>query len=299
MNCVTVYPAETVYELIITLQLYSQGKYYKFLDDKEFVTLKNTLDARMKELSATGKRVKRKQAGTISHEEEDSLCRKGILGTDTPPPPPPEHRNLRAVDSQLSVHTDTAGRRLLRYGEDASKDRQGGLKHRKIVPKVVDAHNNDENKERCILHIYETYMSRRPTSSNCSHALYLRPLADPKTYVWFSCQALGIHKITTTVSRLCAAAGLSGFRTNHSLRTTAASRLYDKKFNEQLVSETTGYRSTSVRSRKRTSETQRKAVSRSGIYSQKGLRNQVRGGGTECYKLSPISMLFQGPSWSI
>ena len=79
-------PAETLYELIITLQLYltSQGKYYKLLDDKEFVTLKNTLDARMKELSATGKRVKRKQAGTISYEEEDSLCRKGILGLIPP-----------------------------------------------------------------------------------------------------------------------------------------------------------------------------------------------------------------------
>ena len=70
-----------LYKLIISQQLYltSQGKEYKFLDDKGFVTLKNTLDAKMKELSATGKRVKHKQAGTMSR------------------------------------HTDTAGRRLLRY----------------------------------------------------------------------------------------------------------------------------------------------------------------------------------------
>ena len=52
----------------------------------------------------------------------------------------------------------------------------------------------------------------------------------------------------TTVSRLCAAASLSEIRTSHSLRAMAASRLYEKKFDEQLVSETTGHRSTFVRS---------------------------------------------------
>ena len=126
------YPAKTLYELTIPLQLCltSQGEENKFLDDKGFVTLKNSLNARMKELSATGKIVKRKQAGTISYEEEDSLWCKGILGTDTPQKlfdtmmyksglhfasrAGQQYRNLRAVDSQLSVHTDTGGRRLLR-----------------------------------------------------------------------------------------------------------------------------------------------------------------------------------------
>ena len=32
-----------------------------------------------------------------------------------------EHWNLHAVDSQLSVHTDTAGRRLLRYEENENE----------------------------------------------------------------------------------------------------------------------------------------------------------------------------------
>ena len=79
------YPAETLYELIISLQLYlsCHGKEYRFLDDPDFRTLKNTLDCRMKELSAAGKRVKRKQAEVIDFDEEDKLW-TSVLGTDTP-----------------------------------------------------------------------------------------------------------------------------------------------------------------------------------------------------------------------
>ena len=34
--------------------------------------------------------------------------------------------------------------------------------------------------------------------------------------------------------------GLSGYRTNHSLRATAATRMYDKGVDEQLICEKTG-----------------------------------------------------------
>ena len=57
------------------------------------------------------------------------------------------------------------------------------------------------------------------------------------------------------VKKMCAAAGIEGHRTNHSLRTTAATRLFRAGIDEQLIMERTGHRSVDgVRNYKRTSE---------------------------------------------
>ena len=56
--------------------------------------------------------------------------------------------------------------------------------------------------------------------------------------------------------------GIQGYKTNHSLRATAASRLYASGMDEQLVMERTGHRSTEgVPSYKRTSMQQKQEVS--------------------------------------
>ena len=41
------------------------------------------------------------------------------------------------------------------------------------------------------------------------------------------------------MKRLCEQGGLSGYRTNHSLRATAAARMYDEGVDEQLICEKT------------------------------------------------------------
>ena len=73
------YPAESLYEMVICLQIYlsSKGKEYKFLDDDAFIPLKNTLDSKMKELSSAGKRVQWRKAEIITYEEEQLMCEKG------------------------------------------------------------------------------------------------------------------------------------------------------------------------------------------------------------------------------
>ena len=64
------------------------------------------------------------------------------------------------------------------------------------------------------------------------------------------------------MSTLRTKAGIKGFKTNHSLRATAASRLYHHGIDEQLKMERTGHKSLDgVRSYKRTSEDQQAAVS--------------------------------------
>ena len=60
---------------------------------------------------------------------------------------------------------------------------------------------------------------------------------------------------------MCNAAGISGFKTNHSLRATAATRLYQSGVDEQLVMERMGHRSIDgIRSYKRTADFQRENI---------------------------------------
>ena len=73
---------------------------------------------------------------------------------------------------------------------------------------------------------------------------YLCPLQNPKGNVWFKNQPIGVHTLTATVKRLCEKAGIVGYKTNHSLRVTTATRLFQNGTDEQLFMERTGHRST-------------------------------------------------------
>ena len=61
---------------------------------------------------------------------------------------------------------------------------------------------------------------------------------------------------------MCEKANIPGYKTNHSLRATTATRLYVEGIDEQLVMERTGHRSIEgVRSYKRTSSEQQENIS--------------------------------------
>ena len=70
-----------------------------------------------------------------------------------------DHRNLCGDNSQLELLADSDGVKFLQYTEDVSKSNRGGLRHRKVTPKSVRAYPNSENKERCIVALYELYCS--------------------------------------------------------------------------------------------------------------------------------------------
>ena len=64
------------------------------------------------------------------------------------------------------------------------------------------------------------------------------------------------------LKNICSQAGIQGYKTNHSIRTTAATRLYQAGVDKQVVMERTGHRSLEgVRSYKRTCDDQRGALS--------------------------------------
>ncbi|CAC5419004.1 unnamed protein product [Mytilus coruscus] len=194
-----------------------------FFTDPEFLWARQVLDAVMKERATEGLGANtRKQADVISVDEETSLYDKGILGVDNPQQlldtllylcglhfalrGGTEHRRLR-LNSNPQItgpfQDKDAKLRYLLYKEDVSKANAGGLKHRKVVPKCVRAFENSENRNKCIVTVFEKYKS-----------------------LWH-------------VKRLCTSIGLTGKRTNHSLRASAATRLYNAGIEEQRVAETT------------------------------------------------------------
>ncbi|XP_041379334.1 uncharacterized protein LOC121391954 [Gigantopelta aegis] len=276
------YPAVTLYGLFGTIQSYMKCRNSdsNLFEDAAFKEARAALDAVMKERSAAGLGAStRKRTEVISESEENMLWDKGLLGDNTPQQlldtilyltglhfslrGGSEHRQLRLLKNpQISgPFVDTCGRSYLLYKEDASKSNQGGIKHRKVLPKEVRAYDNPSNPSRCYVRLFTKYKKYCQTVAQKCDAFYFTPLKNVKKDAWFSSIPVGHNTLQATVKRLCEAAGITGRKTNHSLRATSATRLFQANIDEQLICEQTGHRSDAVRTYKRPSDRQKAEVS--------------------------------------
>ena len=83
---------------------------------------------------------------------------------------------------------------------------------------------------------------REPLSLG-THLLLLDSSSKIKNKIWYSKTPVGHNTLAGTVSRICKKAGVSGYKTNHSLRVTSATRLFQNGIDEQLIMSNTGHRS--------------------------------------------------------
>ena len=276
----SVYPPNTLVHLCsgIMRQIRWGGRpEIDIFKDEAFASFRSTLDAEMKRLQSQGIGTLKKQAEIITVEEEDQLWEMKILGDLTPKSlvdtmifynglffalrSGDEHKQLRLRPCQIQVMESQSKKPYLKYVEDISKNHPGGLKCRNMAPKTVYHHANTDNPERCFVRLFQMYISLCPADAP-PESFYLRPLKLPTATCWYSKQAIGHSNLESTVARLFKTAGIPGYKTNHSLRATATSRLYQAGVDEQLVMERTGHRSVDgVRSYKRTSDDQRLALS--------------------------------------
>ena len=274
------YPPDSLHHLCCGIMRFLRWNGFPGIDifkGSDFADFRATLDAEMKRLQSLGLGSKKKQAETLKELEEETLWKKGLLGDSTPQVlldtmvfmnglyfalrSGNEHRALRFSPSQIEVVEREGERPYLLYTEDISKNHPGGLKGRRIKPKVVRHHANIQNPTRCFVRLYKLYMSLCP-SDRPHDAFYLQPLRKPTPECWYSRQPLGHNKLAQTVARLCKQAGIKGYKTNHSLRATNATRLYTSGADEQLIMERTGHRSIDgVRTYKRTSNEQQVILS--------------------------------------
>lgn len=267
---------KTMFELVLCLQQHINSMLvddiYKFLSDHRFRVIRNTLDGKMKKSAKENPNsTKSTSVDIISNEMEEKLWKEEHLKVNTPDSlittlifllglnfairGGSEHINLTTDNFTL---VDNENEKYLQYNESTSKTNQGGIKHMKKNSKSVRAYpTQDANKD--VIEVYKRYISLRPIDA--TNRLYLRPLCLSNSSAWFSKQHLGIHQITKRIKLLCQNAGFQGKFTAHSLRATAATRLYTSGADEQLICERTGHTSNAVRAYKRTSDEQQAAVS--------------------------------------
>lgn len=135
---------KTLLELVLQIQQYlneSKMEQVKFLSQHKYKQIKNTLDARMRELSSLGNNKPPIKSSIITYEQENTLWEQGKLGIDTPQKllatliyqngvnfalRISEHQAL-TIDN-FEVVTDHNNRKILWYREFTSKNHNGGLK---------------------------------------------------------------------------------------------------------------------------------------------------------------------------
>ena len=105
------------------------------------------------------------------------------------------------------------------------------------------------------MYLYEKYVNLLPKESK-SDALYKYAAVSAKRtpHTWYVDKPVGINVLSKCVGNLMAKIGREGKFTNHSLRVSAATRMFNEGIEEQVVKEKTGHRSDAVRAYKRTAE---------------------------------------------
>ena len=275
------YPATTLHHIVSGVMRhirYNLGKpEIDFYKDPEFSKFRISLDAEMKRLQSAGVGTMKRQAEPLTLEEEELLWEKRVLGDHSPKAllnsmmfmnglyfalrSGAEHRQLRYKPCQIELVEKPEERAYLVYREDISKNHPGGLKGLKHKPKIVVHHANIENPDRCFVRLFKLYRDLCP-KDRPDDAFYLAPLKKYTKSCWFSKSPVGHNTLKNFMSNMCKEADIQGFKTNHSLRATAATRLYESGIDEQLVMERTGHRSIEgIRSYKRTSAAQQQDVS--------------------------------------
>ena len=142
-----------------------------------------------------------------------------------------------------------------------TKTNDGGLAHMQKECKVVWI-NPSTNTLRCPVRLIEKYMSLcPPVGKNNKANFYLRSLEKMNPAQWYSTHVLGVNSIRSTVSQMLEDAKLDGYFTNHSLRSSGTTRLFQAGVDKKLIKEFTGHSSDAVDNYQVTSDQQRCEIS--------------------------------------
>ncbi len=284
------YTPKSLLQILINLQKYAKGQSenaFHFMNQKDgrFKALHNTLDNVSRELHKSGVGTCKIQARTITRNEEERLWASGVMGTSTPESllnavffycgiylclrGGDEHRGLKYSQFEFDVVENPENTsetiKIVKYTEHGSKNRPGTMHQVHLQNKVVIHYANASLEEKCFVHILETYMSKLPATAVKKDLFYCRALKNvpAEGLPWYCGVALGHNILKKKLSGMFLLAGLDAeFVSNHSLRATGVSWLYESGVPEQLIMERSGHLSISgVRSYERTTAEQQKKVS--------------------------------------
>ena len=230
-------------------------------NDPAFRELMLTLDSITSNLHRCGVGVTRKNAPVIPIDHENVFWDKGLLGFDDPKALQRAtffcvglHFVLRGVEEQHQLKRKQIVRHpadfavyseevYYEYTEYVSKKNQHRFKDINSRSTSVRVFASPEGKH-CAVRVLDAYIQKLPEFSD---DFYLRPLSKtPHSGPWYARAKVGVNTLKNFMPDLSKEAGLSVHYTNHSLRATAITRMYEGGIPENLISEKSGHKSTFV-----------------------------------------------------
>ena len=213
-----------------------------FFKSERFIRITRSLDASMKLSTKSGCGLLRKSAEVISYHEEEKLwvncfgddCPKKLLrslfylnGIHFALRGGIEHSNLDINQLNIEIRE---GKKCLVYTEKNTKTNAGGLRHQRYSAKQVVHFENVENKKRDHVALFVKFLTVRP--ANCSR-FYLQAVKNIKpSQPWYTSRPIGKNILAKIMQTCSEEAGISGQKTNHSLRATCATRLYQGNYDQ-------------------------------------------------------------------
>lgn len=285
------YCPKTLLQLATNLQSYAlkeNPNSCRFMDSKNpaYKPFHNALNNISKRLLSDGIGATKNQARVVTPDEENKLWEKGTIGTHSPNAllnaiffycgmyfclrGGEEHRELKMsqlVFKDVADPSDSSKTiRCLEYTEHGSKNRKGLVHQVHLDNKIVRHYSDSSLGERCIVYLTELYCSKVPESAKAKDLFYCKPKTKytAADNCWYFDIPIGRNILARKLNEMFEAASLDcDCICNHSLRATGISRLYNKGVPEKLIMERSGHLSVEgIRSYERTSEAQRKQVSK-------------------------------------
>lgn len=285
------YPPTTISNLLAGL--YRECRKYdrncpNFMNRKDpmFKELSGALQVRYRELREAGVGAVVKHAAVVSSEEEDALWVSKVIGDHAPLALQravffyvgktfclrggEEQRRLKPSQFIRSSNPD-----CYTYVENGSKNKSGlNLKEKN---KVVPVYGNASARPRCLVYLLDKYFSKFPLKGKDMDVFYLRPISK-KVDVgepWYECSPVGKEKLRKYMETMCAEAGMSEKKTNHSLRATGATALFSAGVPEKIIRDVTGHKSNALELYERTSLAQKEAVSGILVQGKRSFAEEV------------------------
>ena len=125
--------------------------------------------------------------------------------------------------------------------------------------KIVWVYPSD-NVNRCPVRLTDKYMGLCPPYYKKAN-VYLQGLVRTNPAVWYGEQVVEINSIRKVVRNLLCSADIDGYFTNHSLRRSGCTRLFQAGVERKIVKEISGHRSDAIDQYENTSEMQKQKVS--------------------------------------
>ena len=134
------------------------------------------------------------------------------------------------------------------YHENCLKNHAGTFKQVHIVSKTVPIYCvcSELQHPRCHVCLLDLYISKLPETATSKDLFYVRPLTQKPVTAslpWYAALPVGKNTLSSMMKRMCTAACIEGHKTNHSLRASGTTELFQAQVPEKVIQERTGHRS--------------------------------------------------------